>query len=222
MRHSTVEGVFAGKLAILEEGEPTGIFKLPVTGNVLVSTLGLAGDVQADRRYHGGPEQALNHFPAEHYATLARLCPQQAPAFVPGSVGENISTRGWDENNVHIGDIFQAGAAVLQVSQPRSPCWKIDRRFGLTGLSREIAERAITGWYYRVLREGLIASGCEFTLLERNPAPVPVFRLWRAHMQAQPDSSELEQLAVTPGLNQEWAKKLKDRAEWLRKNSNAA
>lgn len=84
-----------------------------------------------------------------------------------GSIGENLSTFGFDENNVCIGDIYQVGTAVLQVSQPRRPCWKIDSRYGQKGITAHIVETGLTGWYYRVVEEGEAAPGNTFSLLDR-------------------------------------------------------
>ena len=95
--------------------------------------------------------------------------PGAATLLVRGSIGENLSVDGWDENNVCIGDIFRLGDARIQVSQPRSPCWKIDRRYGQDGMAKLIAAQGLTGWYFRVIEEGAVAPGCAFALLERGP-----------------------------------------------------
>lgn len=164
--------IFAGPVSSLPDGTPTGIFKRECMGSVWVGAAGLAGDAQADRRVHGGPDKALHQYPVAHYARLAAAFPQAAPLLVPGSMGENLSVPGWDETNVRIGDIFRFGGARIQVSMPRKPCWKIDRRFGAEGMAMKnfIAEEGLTGWYFRVLMEGEVAPGCAFELLER-PAP---------------------------------------------------
>lgn len=164
--------IFAGPVSSLPDGTPTGIFKRERTEPVWLGAAGLAGDAQADRRVHGGPDKALHQYPVAHYARLAAAFPQAAPLLVPGSMGENLSVPGWDETNVRIGDIFRFGGARIQVSMPRKPCWKIDRRFGAEGMAMKnfIAEEGLTGWYFRVLMEGEVAPGCAFELLER-PAP---------------------------------------------------
>ena len=135
-----VEGLYIGKISVLgPEGQLSGIFKRPV-GTVNVSADGFEGDHQADRRVHGGPEKAIHHYAAENYALLAASFPAIAQALVPGQIGENVSTQGWTEDDVHLGDVFRIGAARVQVSQPRSPCWKINHRFDVEGLSKLIAE----------------------------------------------------------------------------------
>jgi MOSC domain-containing protein YiiM len=166
----------------------------------------------------GGPDKALHHYPAEHYVALAAAFPQVGGDLVPGSLGENVTTAGLNEEAVCIGDVFRAGAARIRVSQPRSPCWKIDCKFAAAGMARLIAERGITGWYYRVLEPGQIGAGDVLELLDRNADPVSLGRLWRAQLDRRPALDELHQLASTPGLAPGWAKKLADRIDWLRRN----
>lgn len=200
----------------------SGIFKVALAGPVAIGPLGLAGDQQADRRVHGGPEKAVHHFPAEHYDRLAARFPALAGALTPGSLGENVSTTGWDETTVCPGDVFALGTARVQVSQPRSPCWKIDHRYGLAGVARHIGEAGISGWYYRVLAPGVAAPGDPFLLVERTPgAPTlaALAALWRAH---RPEPQALLVLAAAaPGLSPDWRRKLHERAAWLRANPDS-
>ena len=213
-----VDQIFVGALSTLPpEGHATGIFKHAVTLPVEMHAGGLAGDVQADRRVHGGADKAVHHYAAENYEILKEYFPEHEAMFVPGSIGENISTRGWHENNVCIGDIFRIGVCRVQVSQPRSPCWKINARYGIEELSLFIQERALAGWYYRVLQTGLIGAGDEFELIERNADPVSIREFWRVYLQARPALSELWRIAATPGLNVEMRGKLEQRMAWLEK-----
>ena len=126
---SIVDQVFVGRVRLmLPDGEATGIFKTAVCGRVRLTTTGLEGDEQADLRHHGGVDKALHHYPVEHYALMAQEWPQCADMLGAGVLGENVSTRGMTEHEVCIGDILRIGEARVQVSQPRAPCWKIDRR----------------------------------------------------------------------------------------------
>lgn len=214
-----IDAVFAGSVRPLPpEGHPSGIVKEAVAGPVPLGPLGLAGDAQADRRVHGGPDKALHHYPAEHYAVLAAAYPERAAQFVPGSIGENVSTTGWTEENVCVGDVFRIGEARVQVTQPRSPCWKINHRYGLENALQLVAERGITGWYCRVLEAGRIAAGDVFELLERNADPVTLRHLWQVTRSHRPAAEDLSRLAWTPGLSDSWAEKLRQRLEWLRQN----
>ena len=215
-----VDRIFVGGIAPLPpEGHPSGIFKQAVDAPVLLGAEGLAGDAQADRRVHGGPFKALHHYAAENYALLREAFPEKADLFVPGSLGENVSTTGWDEATVCIGDVFRIGCATVQVSQPRQPCWKINHKFGADDLMRFVAERCVAGWYYRVLEDGEIAAGEAFELIERNAAPVTLRRLWFAQREHRPDPAELTRLRDTPGLSPNWVQKLDERIAWLRRQA---
>jgi MOSC domain-containing protein YiiM len=215
MKKTIINQIFTGKSQTLPDGHATGIFKQAVTGPVALTREGIVGDVQADRRFHGGVDKAVHHYAAENYATLKEYFPEIENAFVPGSIGENISTLGWDENSVCIGDVFAIGACKVQVSQPRSPCWKINARYGMDDISRFIELRGIAGWYYRVLQVGSIQAGDEFALLARNPDPVSLRDFWRVYLLPRPDRSDLYRIGTTPGLNAEMQHKIAQRLDWL-------
>jgi MOSC domain-containing protein YiiM len=212
--------LFIGGLTRLDdEGQLTGIYKQEVKGPINLGSEGFTGDHQADRRVHGGPEKAVHHYAAENYAQLAERFPAAADQLIAGSIGENVSTTGWTEHTVYIGDVFRLGDTTLQVSQPRSPCWKIDHRYGAEGMARFIAESGLTGWYYRVLKTGKVAGGAQFELTERLPGAVALADLWQLWQEHRPDPDALAQLAEAPGLTPGWQKKLGDRLNWLRANS---
>lgn len=211
-----IAGLFAGKaMPMPGDGRLTAIFKQPVTGRIRVGAEGLEGDVQADRRVHGGPEKALHHFPADTYARLAQGVPELGERFVPGAIGENISTEGYTEADVCIGDVYAFGSARIQLCQPRTPCWKIDARFGTEGLSKAIQVAGISGWYYRVLEQGEVEVGDEISLLDRNTTPVSVERFWQLGHTLRPNLDELLQLAQSPGLATQWQQRIRDRHAWL-------
>ncbi len=224
---ATPIALFVGGITPLPCGEPSGIYKKPATGPLMLDMEGFVGDVQADRRVHGGPEKAVHHYPAEHYAHLAALFPFAADALRPGALGENISTLGRDESNVHLGDIFVLGGARLQVSQPRTPCWKINARFdpenrhanenGADGnIARHIGLHGCAGWYYRVLKPGSVMPDDTLTLQERLPHSLSLAALawlWREH---RPPLAALEDALRAPGLTAGWREKIRRRLEWLR------
>jgi MOSC domain-containing protein YiiM len=193
------------------ENRPTGIFKHELLMPTWLGREGLVGDAQADRRVHGGPDKALHQFPVAHYARLAECFPEARELLLPGSIGENLSVHGWDETNVCIGDRFRLGDAVVEVTQPRSPCWKIDARFGVEGMARWIEETGCVGWYFRVIEEGSVEPACDFELVERPSPDVTVARLlyvWREH---RPAPEMLQELAHTPRLSASWVDKLQKR-----------
>jgi len=218
-----IAGLYVGGITTLEpEGQSTGIFKRLAEAPLQLTREGFSGDTQADRRVHGGPEKAVHHYAAENYPLLAAAFPAAAGALCPGSLGENVSSSGWTEATVCIGDTFRLGLAVVQVSQPRSPCWKINHKFGEPGMSRFIAERGITGWYYRVIEEGRVAADDAFELLERPSPEVTLARLWQAGLAHRPAIDELAQLIAARGLNPGWVEKLAARRDWLVENAAAS
>ncbi len=121
----------------------TGFFKLPVTDPVWLGTTNLNGDGQADLKNHGGPEKAVNVYPVEHYPYWQQVL--GATEFPFGSFGENFTTDGLLETEVCLGDIFEVGSALVQVSQPRQPCWKLARRWRIKDLALRVQE-SWTNW----------------------------------------------------------------------------
>jgi MOSC domain-containing protein YiiM len=213
-------GLYGGQIRPMPgDGRATAIFKQALSGPVQVGWQGLEGDVQADRRFHGGLEKALHHFPLENHRRLAQLFPEQAALFVPGAIGENISTTGLDEAAACIGDVYALGSARIQLAQPRTPCWKIDAKFGREGISQRIAEQGIAGWYYRVLAKGAAQAGDKLILLERNEGAVSLAQLWQISHTRRPPLEEVQRIADTPGLNEAWRQRLLQRVDWLRRNS---
>lgn len=210
--------LFVGDIRPLpESGRPTGMYKQPAGGALEVGPEGFVADHQADRRVHGGPEKAIHLYPAAHYARLAQRFPEAADALVPGSLGENLSTADLDESGIRLGDIWRLGSARLQVSQPRSPCWKIDERFGVEGMAAFIAEERLTGWYWRVLTPGIVTPGD--TLIPEATDPevftlAEAMRCWQMH---RPPLDQLLRLVASPGIAPAWRQKIETRLEWLKR-----
>lgn len=213
-RSVRIGGLYAGGVSLLgPEQTRTGIVKT-ARDRITATVAGISGDVQADRRVHGGPDKAVHHFPAEHYPALAAEFPAAGARLVPGALGENVSTRGWTEQDVAIGDVYGAGAVRLQVTQPRSPCWKIDARLDQPGAARWIAGRGIAGWYCRVLAPGDLEVGAELLLIDCVTPAVSVREFWQVVQQHRPDPDRLRQLAALPGLASDWKRRLDERAGW--------
>lgn len=213
---SIIEQLYVGELRPLEpEGQMSGIFKHAVVGPLRLDETGLEGDRQGDRVHHGGAQKALHHFPADHYAAFRRRWPEREALLQPGTLGENVSTQGLTEKDVCIGDIFRIGSARVQVSQPRQPCWKISHRLGVDEASRFVAQQGLTGWYYRVLDAGVVATGDAIELLERPSPELSLVRYWTAINEHRPDPALLRQIAAAPGLAPDKAERLNARALWL-------
>lgn len=215
----TIDAMFAaGALAALgPRAEPTGIFKRAAPGPWRVTRLGLAGDLQADPRNHGGPEKALHHYPRDHYAAWAAEDAGLAEILAaPPAFGENISTLGLTESDVAIGDIFALGPVLLQVSQGRQPCWKLNARFARPDMARRVQTSGRAGWYYRVLREGLVEPGARLERIERPQPDWPLSRLGELLYRDTLDFDALAQMAALPELATSWrtlaARRLERRA----------
>lgn len=199
-----------------ESGRPTGMYKQPVDGRIEIGPEGIVGDHQADRRVHGGPDKALHLYPAAHYARLAERFPEAASQLLPGSLGENISTDELDEHAVRIGDIWRLGTARLQVCQPRSPCWKIDERMAADGMAEFIAHERLTGWYWRVLTPGTACAGDGLSL--DTPGTINLGEAQLLCQMHRPPVADLQALAETPGIAENWRGKLLQRLSWLRQH----
>ncbi|WP_235445324.1 MOSC domain-containing protein [Gulbenkiania mobilis] len=195
-------------------GEVSAIAKHAMAGTLLLEHRGLSGDAQGDRRYHGGPDKAVHHYPAEHYAHWRQTCPQADGAvFRPGGFGENFSTCGLNETTVHFGDIVRAGTALLQVSQARQPCWKLNIRFGQPDMARRVQDSGRTGWYYRVLEPGHLRAGDRLTLVERPFPDWSLARLLVLLYRTPLERAGLDALARLPGLPDTWLELVQRRLE---------
>jgi len=183
---------------------PTGIFKTPVIEPLRLTESGLEGDFQADRRVHGGLDKAVHHYAAENYAVIKQALPHLAEKFQPGTIGENFSCYDLIEEDVHIGDIFSVGTAIVQVSQPRRPCMKLNYRYGNAYLANFVIEQQITGWYYRVIEEGIIQAGDQISLSERLTESTSITDLWRQWSELMDKKQSTLPLMKTPGLAMEW------------------
>jgi MOSC domain-containing protein YiiM len=199
--------VRTGKPATLGEGRlVSAINKLPCSGPVGLRHLGLDGDEQADRRFHGGRDKAVLHYAAENYDAWLAEQLARPELFAPGGFGENFVSRGSNETNVCLGDVFRIGAAEVEVSQPRQPCFKLNLRFHQPDMSRRVQSTGRTGWYYRVLTEGEVAAGDPITLIER-PLPDWTLRRVQHHLYVRTqDTAAIEMLARLPALSESMRK----------------
>ncbi len=147
---------------------PTGIFKEPAGGPVRLGRLTLEGDLQADKSVHGGPDQAAYVYPVEHYPHFRRSLAR--PDLSAGFFGENFTTEGLLENTVRVGDVLRIGKALVQVTKPRAPCFKMGLKAGSPAFVREMLESRRLGFYVRVLEEGGVAAGDAITRVSTDPA----------------------------------------------------
>lgn len=208
----TVVAVSVGRARSLPgRRSPSAIVKEPVPGEVAVAREGLAGDEQADRESHGGPDKAVLAYGAARYPAWGEGFGLLAG---PGGFGENLTIAGLDEETACIGDTVQAGTALLQVTQPRLPCWKLAARWSRPDLVGLVEETGWSGWYLRVLEPGVVAAGSPVTLVAR-PHPAwtvrEAFRVGR--LRGDPSLGELTAL---PELSAAWRERLLTRLDVTR------
>lgn len=194
-------------------GQLSAIAKKPLNGPWTIGKDGLCGDSQGDLVHHGGPEKALHHYPLDHYATwLTELPELHAALAVLPAFGENISTLGMTEDLVCVGDIYRAGTVLLQVSQGRQPCWKLNTRFDRDDIAMRVQPTGRTGWYYRVLEIGLIKPGDVLTLQSRPQPNWPLSRILQLLYHHTLDLEELRALANVQELADGWKRLAETRA----------
>jgi len=176
-----VKSVQIGRAAPLgPQAVPSGFVKRPVSGTVDVARTGILGDEQADLRVHGGPEKAVYGYAASRYDAWRTDFPQHTVLLVPGGFGENLTIAGCDETTVCLNDIVLIGTCLLQVSQPRQPCFKFALRYADAGMPQAMVRNGYCGWYYRVLETGRLAAGDAVSLEER---PHPLWSIDRVNRQ---------------------------------------
>lgn len=205
IQRSIVPIVLAGRCAPLGKGgQASGIAKVRLQSAVRITPAGLVGDEVADLKRHGGADKALHHYPFDHYAAWQDELGPHPLLLEPGAFGENLSTQGWTEAQVHVGDIMQWDQVRLQVSQGRQPCWKLNERFGIRDMAWQVQSSGRTGWYYRVLEGGIVEPGAPLIFLERPQPNWPLSRLLRLVFRDTRGFAELEEMAAIPELSVGW------------------
>ena len=180
----------------------TSIWKSPRSGRLRVSTLNIEGDEQSDLSVHGGTYKAVYCYPSEHYEYWRRELPD---AELPwGAFGENLTTEGLLETEILIGDRLEIGSAQFLVTQPRQPCFKLGIRFGHPGMVRRFLASGRSGFYVRVVREGIIASGDEIRLVERATGSITVSEIFALRFDDDASDDDLRRAAAAPGLSPSW------------------
>jgi len=199
----------------LRNGEPvsTGIFKEPIAGRVMMRTLNLDGDRQADLSVHGGPYKAVYVYPSEHYDFWKHELPDMDLPW--GIFGENFTTTGLLETEVNIGDKFRIGNAEVMVTQPRMPCYKLGIRFGRADIIKRFLLSERTGFYLSVLKEGEVGVGDELELLKANAAGVKVVDVTRLYSTDKDNVDLLRRVLTVEELPESWREYLQKRLENL-------
>jgi MOSC domain-containing protein YiiM len=177
---------------------------------VLLRRLGLAGDVQADPRYHGGTNKAVYAYPSEHYAYWQQQLGRSD--FEPGQFGENLTVEGLLEDEVCLGDIYRVGGAVLAVTQPRTPCFKLGIRMDLPQFPKLFLASGLLGFYLRVLEEGEVGAGDRIEKIDGPKERITIRELWRlVHQDPEDVEGARRALHFRAHLHTEWREPLEER-----------
>lgn len=189
----------------------TGIFKKPVIGPIFIAKDNLKGDQQADLKNHGGEHKAVYAFSSDHYSYWSKVL--QNPELKPGGFGENLTISGFDESVLHIGDQLSIGQCILEITQPRVPCFKLGLAVGNQNMPRLFIENFATGAYLRVIQEGLVETGSKVELVKEGVFKVNIKSLFRAYFDKNYPASRsiMERALLIPELSFEWRKKLSTR-----------
>lgn len=186
----------------------TAILKTTVTGPVMVRTFNLDGDAQADLRVHGGKDKAVYAYALSVLEDWRRLRPHDV--FVNGAMGENLSIDDFAESDIFIGDTYEVGEAILQVSQPRFPCKKLGVKFNDMKILRQFMELTRPGIYFRVLKEGLIEAGQELRLIGQEQTKLSVTELFQLGDQDELDVQRLRAIASIASLPESWRSQIEE------------
>ena len=184
----------------------TGIFKGPVDGPVMISELNLAGDKQADLTVHGGAQKAVYAYPAEHYKYWENELPEVP--FSWGVFGENLTTDGLEEDTLCIGDRLKVGSAVLMVTQPRMPCYKLELRFDREDMIKRFLISGRSGFYFSVIEPGEVGVGSKVEILSRDPNGVTVADIGRLYRGQARDVGLLQRATNLRALPENWKAEL--------------
>lgn len=191
----------------------TGIFKSPSASRHYLSKTGLSGDGQADLVNHGGPDKAVCVYFDRHFPYWEEWLGNKVSN---GSFGENWTVSEWTEHDLCIGDVVQAGNVVVQVSQPRQPCFKLGIRHQRPELGAKVQQTGMTGFYFRVLQEGEVSAGEDLTVVQRHPAAITLAEANRVMYQGKEDLAGMTALLAVEELSGSWKQTLSSRIDRLR------
>ncbi|WJE43909.1 MOSC domain-containing protein [Bacillus halotolerans] len=202
--HYSILSLNLGKPQTLEyDGKKieTGIMKRPADSAVMLYRENFEGDGQADLVNHGGPDKAVCVYSAEHYPFWTEFLSRPLP---DAAFGENLTVQGLTEEDVCIGDVFQLDDAVVQVSQPRQPCIKLAKKFGVKDMVLKVQQTGYTGFYFRVLEEGRVAPGAKLDLLSRGEKGISVQFANHIKYHDTKNLAAIERILSEEALSESW------------------
>ncbi len=198
-----INSVLVGKTVAFAHGTQSAINKQVLSERQHATELGFTHDEQGDPRFHGGIQKALHIYPSEHYPVWEKDLGSKAIFQTAGAFGENLSSSGVTESTICLKDKIRIGSTLLEVSQGRMPCWKLNVRFEQNDMARRLQDTLRTGWYFRVLEEGEIGAGDEIILCERPYPDWSLARIMGAVFTGNLDKDLLSQMAELP-LVESW------------------
>ena len=204
-----ISGLYQGEAIVELGGVSSGIDRKSRAAKLQVGIQAVVGDSQADPKHHGGLDRVLHHFPREHYGQYRRWNLMTSFKDTP-AMGENISTVGLDETQVHIGDIIKIGAVELQVTQPRSPCFKLNLQFGHNEFALAMQQSGRCGWFYRVLKPGIIVETDTVELVKRI-SDVSIAEAMHIYFLPEFNAEQYQRLMDCGGLAIAWVNSLQRR-----------
>ena len=189
----------------------TGIFKQPVEGRVVVRRLNLDGDRQADLSVHGGPSKAVYVYPSEHYEYWKHELPEMKLPW--GMFGENFTSAGLFEQELNIGDKYSVGSAVVMVTEPRMPCYKLGIKFGRADIVKKFLASERTGFYFAVLQEGEVGADDPIELIEASKRNVKVTDITLLYTREKRNAGLLHRAMEVEALPESWKSYFQHRLE---------
>ncbi len=206
-----ISGLYAGDQPKQFDGASSMIDAKQSRQQLVVGYSSVEGDAQSDPKHHGGVDRVLHHFPREHYGQYRRWDMMSGFKDAP-AMGENISTVGLDETMVNIGDVVAIGEVIVQVTQPRSPCFKLNHQFGHPEFALAMQTSGLCGWFYRILTPGVINLSGGISLVERH-SDISVRQAMDIYFAAEFDAAGYDRLVSCEGLAYSWMTSLQRRLQ---------
>ena len=180
----------------------TGIFKEPIEGRIILRTLNLDGDKQADLTVHGGPDKAGYAYPIEHYEFWRKVYPDMKMS--NGMLGENFTTEGLMEADVNVGDIFRIGSSKVIATQPRMPCYKLGVKFGRMDVLKKFLASGRSGIYFKVLEEGEVGAGDSIIQIKKDTNRVSISDIVRLYASDRENIKLMRRAVKVEALPDGW------------------
>ncbi len=206
-----IESIRVGKPASLQYKRKivqSAIYKDEVHHPIHVAKTNLEGDEQSDLKHHGGPDKAICIYPSEHYTYWSQKTGQ---LFKSGDFGENLTISGLTEDKVRIGDILKAEECIFQVTQPREPCYKIAARHNIDQLPLWIRISGYSGYYLRVLEEGILTKGSSIEIIERDPQAITIAYANQIMHHDSRNTEAIHKILSVQALSESWKKQFSEK-----------